>query len=89
MVSHAVEGTMKPNNLLYARRRVGAICAAVSLLSLMTGCANTRGPHLVVNSHVAYNKAVSQVVSEELLLENVTAGQSIWPGVMKIVCQCH
>jgi len=38
---------------------------------LGTGCANTRGPQLVVNSHIDYNKAVSQVLKEELLLNVV------------------
>lgn len=36
-----------------------------------SGCANTRGPTLVVNSHVDYNNAVSQVMKEELLLNVV------------------
>ena len=37
----------------------------------MVGCADTRGPSLIVNSHVDYNKAVSQVLREELLLNIV------------------
>jgi hypothetical protein len=37
----------------------------------MQGCAHTRGPALVVNSHIEYNKAVSQVLKEELLLNIV------------------
>ena len=35
------------------------------------GCADTRGPDLVVNSHLDYNRAVSQVLKEELLLNLV------------------
>lgn len=38
---------------------------------LLIGCARTRGPQLVVNSHIEYNKAVSQVLKEELLLNVV------------------
>jgi hypothetical protein len=37
----------------------------------MTGCVSTHGPELVVNSHIDYNKAVSQVLKEELLLNVV------------------
>jgi hypothetical protein len=37
----------------------------------MIGCADTRGPNLIINSHVDYNKAVSQVLREELLLNIV------------------
>lgn len=43
----------------------------MSGLLLVNGCANTRGPKLVANSHVDYNKAVTQVVSEEPLLNIV------------------
>ena len=42
-----------------------------ALICLATGCANTRGPQLVVNSHLEYNKAVSQVLKQELLLNVV------------------
>ena len=44
-----------------------AICCSV----VMIGCADTRGPSLIINSHVDYNKAVSQVLREELLLNVV------------------
>lgn len=42
-----------------------------ALLIIASGCASTRGPELVVNSHVEYNKAISQVLQEELLLNVV------------------
>lgn len=52
------------------RRVVMAACLAV--LCLGFGCATTsRGPKLIINTHVAYNRAVSQVLSEELLLNVV------------------
>ena len=58
--------------MIYERaRRVEAWApAAVTawLVALIAGCASTRGPELVVNSHIDYNKAVSQVLKEELLL---------------------
>lgn len=38
---------------------------------LAVGCASTRGPELVANSHIPYNKAVSQVLKQELLLNIV------------------
>jgi len=41
------------------------------ILLMVSGCANTRGPKLVANSHIDYNKAVSQVLKEELLLNVV------------------
>ncbi|MHC5028787.1 MAG: hypothetical protein ACYTGR_18715, partial [Planctomycetota bacterium] len=43
----------------------------VVAIGLVTGCADTRGPELVVNSHIEYNMAVSQVLKEELLLNIV------------------
>lgn len=48
-------------------KSVTAVLAALAI----AGCAQTRGPDLVVNSHVEYNKAVSQVIKEELLLNVV------------------
>jgi hypothetical protein len=48
-------------------RVFGAAC----FILLLMGCATTRGPELVLNSHVDYNKAVSQVLREELLLNIV------------------
>jgi hypothetical protein len=47
------------------------LASMIAILAGVTGCANTRGPQLVLNSHIAYNKAVSQVISEELLLNIV------------------
>lgn len=44
-------------------------CAKIFVLTMLTGC--TIGPALVVNSHVEYNKAVEQVINEELLLNIV------------------
>ncbi len=41
------------------------------LTALALGCADTRGPKLIVNSHLDYNRAVSQVLEEELLLNIV------------------
>ena len=41
------------------------------VVAIVSGCANTRGPELVINSHIGYNKAVSQVLKEELLLNVV------------------
>ena len=52
------------------RRRVSGL-AAMLFAVMATGCAETRGPELVVNSHIEYNKAVSQVLKEELLLNVV------------------
>ena len=37
---------------------------------LLSGC-STFGPQLVLKSHVEYNKAVEQVIQEELLLKIV------------------
>ena len=37
---------------------------------LLAGC-STYGPQLVLNSHIEYNKAVEQVIQEELLLNIV------------------
>lgn len=53
--------------------RFAGIVASIAMLLMVvvTGCAKTRGPELVVNSHVEYNKAVSQVLKEELLLNIV------------------
>ncbi len=51
-------------------RRVSGL-AAMLFAVIATGCAETRGPELVVNSHNEYNKAVSQVLKEELLLNIV------------------
>ena len=49
-----------------------AMLALSILVSLAAGCArNTRGPILIANSHVPYNKVINQVVSEELLLNVV------------------
>ena len=52
-------------------RRISNLVTAPVIASVAFGCASTRGPDLVVNSHVEYNKAVSQVVKEELLLNVV------------------
>jgi hypothetical protein len=49
----------------------GQLAPIILILAAVTGCANTRGPQLMLNSHIAYNKAVSQVISEELLLNIV------------------
>lgn len=38
---------------------------------LLFGCASTSGPELVTNSHIEYNRAVSQVLKQELLLNVV------------------
>lgn len=52
--------------------RIPALGASVVLLAVLaSGCATTRGPELVANSHIAYNKAVSQVLKQELLLNIV------------------
>lgn len=42
-----------------------------ALAPVFAGCASTRGPELVANSHIPYNKAVSQVLKQELLLNVV------------------
>ncbi len=49
------------------------VLASVTLLvvAIVSGCADTRGPELMVNSHIDYNKAVGQVLKEELLLNVV------------------
>jgi len=53
--------------------RSGFAAGALLILAagLLAGCANTRGPKLVENSHIGYNKAIKQVMSEELLLNVV------------------
>lgn len=56
-------------NIIQSNRWVFFIPAAWILLP--SGCARTRGPQLVLNSHIEYNKAVSQVLKEELLLNVV------------------
>ena len=61
----------KTNNIIKKGLSIAMISVAVPALSLINGCASTHGPQLVVNSHVDYNKAVSQVVSQELLLNIV------------------
>ncbi|MEE8153945.1 MAG: hypothetical protein V3T53_03175 [Phycisphaerales bacterium] len=53
------------------RSRPSHNAAALVLTFIIAGCAETRGPELVVNSHIEYNKAVSQVLKEELLLNVV------------------
>jgi len=50
---------------------LGLWATTLILVSQIIGCANTRGPELVVNSHIDYNKAVSHVLKEELLLNVV------------------
>ena len=45
-----------------------ASALVVSVLSGLLLPACTNGPQLIVNSHIDYNKAVRQVMNEELLL---------------------
>lgn len=47
------------------------VCVTLFVAAVVSGCADTRGPELVVNSHIEYNQAVSQVLREELLLNIV------------------
>lgn len=47
------------------------IPVAVFCVAIGSGCAITRGPKFVINSHLDYNKAVSQVLRDELLLNIV------------------
>jgi len=47
------------------------LAVGLSVLSLLVGCATTVGPRVLTNSQVEYNKAVHQVVSEEVLLNIV------------------
>jgi hypothetical protein len=56
---------------MMARRSLCGVASTAWLVAIMNGCADTRGPELVVNSHIDYNKAVSQVLKEELLLNVV------------------
>ena len=49
----------------------GVLVAIATSVLIGTGCATTRGPQLVVDSHIGYNKAISQVLKEELLLNVV------------------
>ena len=56
-----------PNRL----HRLIPVAVTMFLATIILGCANTRGPELVINSHIDYNKAVSQVLKEELLLNVV------------------
>jgi hypothetical protein len=48
-----------------------AIFVILLLAVLATACTRTRGPDIVVHSQLDYNKAVAQVVNEELLLNIV------------------
>lgn len=52
-------------------RRHATIAVAISITLVAAGCTTPRGPRSVLNAHTAYNKAVSQVLSEELLLNIV------------------
>lgn len=56
-------------NGTFSCRHVLVVCVGMTFLT--HGCAATRGPQLVLNSHIDYNKAVSQVLKEELLLNVV------------------
>ena len=48
----------------------GMIALAPELrICITAGCVGPRGPELIVNSHIDYNRAVSQVLKEKLLLE--------------------
>jgi hypothetical protein len=49
----------------------GLLLAVGAGVVAISGCVHTRGPQLVLNSHLEYNKAVSQVLKEELLLNVV------------------
>ena len=51
-----------------SNRLIGPLLILVAMV-LPTGCTN--GPELIVNSHIDYNKAVRQVMNEELLLNIV------------------
>ena len=44
--------------------------ATLFVVLLLSGC-STSGPKVILNSHVEYNKAVEQVIQEELLLNIV------------------
>jgi len=50
-------------------RHIHSMTIAVLTGLLLPGCTN--GPELIVNSHIDYNKAVRQVMNEELLLNIV------------------
>jgi hypothetical protein len=52
------------------RLRVCTGLGTLFVLLLLSGC-TTMGPDLVMNSHVKYNKAIEQVIREELLLNIV------------------
>ena len=52
------------------RLRVCTRLGTLFVVLLLTGC-RTFGPDLVLNSHIKYNKAVEQVIQEELLLNIV------------------
>ena len=49
----------------------GLSLSVTASVTLFTACTSTRGPELIVNSHIDYNRAVSQVLKEELLLNVV------------------
>jgi hypothetical protein len=51
-------------------RRVCTRLGTPFVVLLLSGC-STFGPQLVLNSHIEYNKAVEQVIQEELLLNIV------------------
>ena len=53
-------------NWLRVCRRLGTLFVVL----LLSGC-STFGPQLVLNSHIEYNKAIEQVIQEELLLNIV------------------
>ena len=48
------------------------ICATVAGLLPLVPMGCTNGPELIANSHIDYNKAVRQVMNEELLLNIVS-----------------
>jgi len=50
--------------------RVCTRLGTLFVVLLLSGC-STFGPQLVLNSHIEYNKAVEQVMQEELLLNIV------------------
>ncbi len=52
-------------------QRFGAVFCVSLLAGLATACTHTRGPEIIVHSQADYNKAVAQVVNEELLLNIV------------------
>lgn len=74
----------KSQEILSLLQQPSSIVALMFYVVIIAGCTHTRGPELVVNSHIDYNKAVSQVLKEELLLNIVRRRYMEAPQFMNV-----